>query len=136
MISEERKAIDKNINGEEVVVGKHVYGNLYGVPKEIASDEEYLVETVKKAAGIANMTLYDLKSYKFGGKKGGISVLALVLESHIALHTWVEFGYATVDIYTCGAESDPWKAFNYIIERLKPVDYTVNYADRTQLRRI
>ena len=135
MSDEKKRVIDKGIDGDEVVVGKHVYANLYGVPKEIAGDEEYLVETVKKAAEIANMTLYDIKSYRFGGKKGGISVLALVIESHIALHTWIEYDYATVDIYTCGARSDPWKAFNYIVERLRPEDYTVNYADRTQLRK-
>lgn len=117
---------------DRVIIGKHVYGNLYDIPAEIAGDEKYLVETVIKAAELANMTLVDVKHYKFGGLKGGVSVLALIIESHIAIHTWIEYRYATVDIYTCGEKSDPWRAFKHIVERIKPRDYTVNYADRTQ----
>ena len=116
---------------EDRVVGKHVYGNLYDVDVEIAGSEERLKKVVEEAARIANMTLYDLKSWSFGGKKGGVSVIALVLESHIAVHTWVEYRYATVDVYTCGERSDPWKAFDYIVKALKPRYYTVNYADRS-----
>ncbi len=115
------------------VVGKHVYGNLYDVDLTIAGDEEKLRNIVVEAAKIANMTLYDVKSWSFGGKKGGVSVIALVLESHIAVHTWVEYRYATVDVYTCGEHSDPWKAFDYIVKALKPKYYTVNYADRSSL---
>jgi len=120
---------------DPVIIGKHVYGNLYNIPREIAGDEQYLVEVVRKAAELANMTLVDIKSYSFGGIKGGVSVIALIMESHIAVHTWLEYSYATVDVYTCGEKSDPWKAFKYIVEKLKPESYTVNYADRSQLAR-
>lgn len=116
---------------EDRVVGKHVYGNLYDVDVSVAGSEEKLRNLVIEAARVANMTLYDVKSWSFGGKKGGVSVIALVLESHIAIHTWVEYRYATVDVYTCGENSDPWKAFDYIVRELKPRYYTVNYADRS-----
>lgn len=113
------------------VVGRHVYGNLYDPDPEIIRDEQKLRQIVKEAARLANMTLVDLKSWRFGGVKGGISVIALVLESHIAIHTWIEYNYATVDVYTCGSKSDPWRAFNYIVSQLKPREYTVSYADRS-----
>ena len=116
---------------EDRIVGRHVYGNLYDIDPEILVDEEKLKNIVVEAARLANMSLVDVRSWRFGGLKGGVSVIALVLESHIALHTWVEYQYATIDIYTCGAKSNPWKAFNYILEKLKPKDYTVNYADRS-----
>ena len=116
---------------EDRVVGRHVYGNLYDIEPGILLDEDRLRKIVLDAARIANMTVVEIKSWKFGGSKGGVSVIALVLESHIALHTWVEYQYATVDVYTCGAKSDPWRAFNYIVEKLSPREYTVNYADRS-----
>ena len=103
-----------------VIIGKHVYSNFYGIPEDIASDEEYLVEVVKKAAELANMTLLEVKSWKLGGDKGDVSVIALVLESHIAIHTWTKYRYATVGVYTCGGKSDPWRAFNDIVDKLKP----------------
>ncbi|MCC6017093.1 MAG: adenosylmethionine decarboxylase [Desulfurococcaceae archaeon] len=115
------------------VIGKHVYGNLYEIDPEIVSNEELLKQIVIDAAKLANMTLYDIKSWRFGGRKGGVSVIALVVESHIAVHTWVEYRYATVDVYTCGEKSDPWKAFEYIVSKLNPKYYTVNYADRSSM---
>ncbi|MEM4871547.1 MAG: adenosylmethionine decarboxylase [Thermofilaceae archaeon] len=113
------------------VVGKHVYGNLYDVDLSVAADEEKLKKVVLEAAQLGKMRVWDLRSYSFGGDKGGISVIALVVESHIAVHTWIEYRYATVDVYTCGEQSDPFKAFEHIVKALKPRFYTFNYADRS-----
>ncbi len=122
--------VQKTLN-EDKIVGKHVFGNLYGIPKEVAGDEKFLYEVVRKAVDIANMKLVEMKSWSFGGKKGGVSVIALVEESHIAVHTWLEYDYATVDVYTCGEQSDPMKAFEYIVSQLKPKRYQMFYADRS-----
>ena len=113
------------------IIGKHVYANLYGIDKSIASNLDYLKKVIVDAVREANATLVDLRAWRFGGSKGGVSVIALVLESHIALHTWPYYDYATLDIYTCGENTDPWKAFNYIISRIKPKQYKVYYADRS-----
>lgn len=115
------------------MVGKHVYGNLYDVDLSVAGDEARLREVVEEAARLGNMRLWELKSWSFGGEKGGVSVIALVLESHIAVHTWIEYRYATVDVYTCGEQSDPFKAFEHIVKALKPRFYTFNYADRSSM---
>jgi len=113
------------------VVGKHVYGNLYEVDVSVAANEEALKRVVLEAAELANMRVWDIRAYSFGGEKGGVSVIALVVESHIAVHTWVEHRYATVDVYTCGERSDPFKAFEHIVRALKPKFYTLAYADRS-----
>uniref|UniRef100_A0A7C3WJR5 S-adenosylmethionine decarboxylase proenzyme n=1 Tax=Thermofilum pendens TaxID=2269 RepID=A0A7C3WJR5_THEPE len=115
------------------VVGKHVYGNLYDVDLSVAGNEEKLRGVVEEAARLGKMRLWELKSWSFGGEKGGVSVIALVLESHIAVHTWIEYRYATVDVYTCGEHSDPFKAFEHIVKALKPRFYTFNYADRSSM---
>lgn len=127
---------EKSHEQADRIIGKHVYGNLYEVDLEIATNEELLKKIVLEAAQLANMSVYDVKSWNFGGKKGGVSVIALVIESHIAIHTWIEYQYATVDVYTCGEKSDPWKAFDFIVKNLKPKYYTVNYADRSSLTSI
>lgn len=113
------------------VVGKHVYGNLYDIDLTVAGDEEKLKKVVLEAAELGRMKVWDLKAWRFGGEKGGVSVIALVVESHIAVHTWVEYRYATVDVYTCGEQSDPFKAFEHIVKALRPTFYTYNYADRS-----
>ena len=113
------------------IVGKHVFGNLYNCPVELISDQKFLRQLVLKAVETANMNLVSLRSWKFGGEKGGVSVIALIKESHIAVHTWREYNYATVDIYTCGKESKPELAFELIVGSLKPERVVRYFADRS-----
>ena len=116
------------------IYGKHVYGSFYDVEEQkIYEDTSFGEQLVKEAVKVAGATLIDIKSWKIEGEKGGISVLALVNESHIAIHTWKEYKYVTIDIYTCGEKADPWKAWRYLKEKLKPKKYTVNYSDRSML---
>lgn len=121
----------RKVVGEDSVIGKHVYANLYDLDPKVINDEELLRNVVVEAAKLANMTVVDVRSWKVSGHKGGVSVLALILESHIAIHTWIEYRYATVDVYTCGERSDPWKAFEHIVNVLKPKSFKVFYADRS-----
>ncbi len=110
------------------VYGKHVYGNLYNCDPRILSDEEKLKEIIVEAARIGNMTLLDVRSWKIGE---GVSIVAIVLESHIAIHTWPEYGFATLDVYSCGQHTDPEAAFNYIVERLGAERVEKGVADRS-----
>ncbi|BDB97415.1 adenosylmethionine decarboxylase [Saccharolobus caldissimus] len=120
-----------SINDEDRIVGKHVFGNLYDIDPQKLTNKEFLEKLVLDAVNIAHMKLVEIKSWSFGGKKGGVSVIALVEESHIALHTWNEYNYATLDVYTCGEDSDPQSAFNYIVNALGPKRYQMFYADRS-----
>ncbi len=113
-----------------LVYGMHVYGNLYECDESILRDEVKLTEIVKRAAEVANATVVSLFYYRFGGS-GGLSVVAIVAESHISIHTWPEHRYATVDVYTCGAHTNPLAAFKYIVKELKAKSYRLNISDRS-----
>lgn len=117
------------------VIGKHVYGNLYGIERNILTNMNALSDMVIKAAQIGNMHIVSMlkKQFKIPGlpDNGGVSIIALIKESHIAVHTWPESEYATVDIYSCGAHTDADAAFTYIISVLKPRTYTKSFADRS-----
>ncbi|MCE4610408.1 MAG: adenosylmethionine decarboxylase [Desulfurococcales archaeon] len=117
---------------EERVVGTHVYGSLYGIPKDLAWNEEELRKIMVEAAKASGATVHAVHSWRIPGSKGGVSVIVLVLESHLALHTWPHYDYATFDIYTCGSHTDPWKGFEVLVARLRPRYYTVHSADRSQ----
>ena len=110
------------------VIGKHVYGSLYDCDTKILKDKEKLEEIVERAVREGNMTLLDIKSWKIGE---GVSVVAIVLESHVTIHTWPEYNFATVDVYSCGAHTDPQKAFMYIVNELRAKRYTINEVDRS-----
>ncbi|HAA47689.1 MAG TPA: S-adenosylmethionine decarboxylase proenzyme, partial [Synergistaceae bacterium] len=36
----------------------------------------------------------------------------------LSIHTWPEAGYMALDIYTCGAESLPEKAVDYVLQKV------------------
>jgi len=46
----------------------------------------------------------------------GVSGVVVISESHLAIHTWPELGYAAVDVFTCGDRVDPWDACNFLTE--------------------
>ncbi len=38
----------------------------------------------------------------------GVTGVLVIAESHIAIHTWPEYRYAALDIFTCGNTVDPF----------------------------
>ncbi|MEM1610960.1 MAG: adenosylmethionine decarboxylase [Sulfolobales archaeon] len=110
------------------VIGKHIYGNLYGCDPDILRNPYQLEKVVVDAARIGNMTLLDVKLWKIGE---GVSIVAIVLESHISIHTWPEYGFATVDVYSCGSHTWPELSFEYIAKALKAKKVVMGTADRT-----
>jgi len=111
-----------------LVYGRHVYGSLYGCDYKLLSDPKFLEEVVVEAARVGNMTLLEVKTWHISP---GVSVIAVVLESHIAIHTWPEYYFATVDVYSCGRRSKPEEAFKYIVSRLNPKRFEYTVADRS-----
>jgi S-adenosylmethionine decarboxylase len=45
--------------------------------------------------------------------------MVVIAESHLAIHTWPEYGYAAVDVFTCGDLIDPRVAANFLIEKFE-----------------
>jgi len=112
------------------VFGKHVYGNLYECDPELLSNPDYLRNVVIESANIGNMTLLDVKLWRIDP---GVSVVGIVLESHITIHTWPEHSFATVDVYSCGEHTNPEASFKYIIKALKAKRYEYEVADRSYI---
>ncbi|WP_069806543.1 adenosylmethionine decarboxylase [Vulcanisaeta thermophila] len=118
---------DKN---DALVYGIHVYGNLYDCDPQLLKDELYLTRIAKEAAEMAGAYVVSTFYYKFG-INGGVSVVVIVAESHISIHTWPEHRYATVDVYTCGSHTKPTTAFEYIAKSLGAKRVDVFISDRS-----
>ncbi len=110
-------------------IGKHVYANLYDLDPGVLADERKLVELVVSAAREGGVEVVEVKSWSFGGKKGGVSVIAILLGAHIVIHTWLEYKYATLDILVTG-DVDPTKLFERIASALKPRSYRFGFTYR------
>ena len=88
--------------------------------------KEILIKAVKKANCIPLKTVI----HKF--KPQGITGVVLLAESHIALHSWPEYDYIAIDIFTCGDRALPEKALDYLNAVLKPQKVEIQKIDRGQ----
>ena len=79
-------------------------------------DLNFLKECLNEAAIQCGATVVGESFYHFSPQ--GVSGVVNIAESHIAVHTWPEYRYAAVDVFTCGSDVDPEKAARLIIERL------------------
>jgi len=59
-----------------------------------------------------------MKMHKF--EPQGVTGYALLSSSHIAIHTWPEFNFASIDIFACDSKTKVDIAINTILDGLKP----------------
>lgn len=71
-----------------------------------------------KAAENSHNTPLNVTIHKFFPR--GITGVILLAESHIAIHTWPERNYISIDLFTCGDRSNPYLALEYLKKVFKP----------------
>jgi S-adenosylmethionine decarboxylase len=96
----------------------HLLVEFWDCKPEILNNHDLLVNSLKKAAVRSNATILDISSHQFSPQ--GVTAIALLAESHLSIHTWPEFGYAAIDIFTCGENMNPHKTVEVLEELLKP----------------
>ena len=98
-------------------LGTHLLIDLRACSVESIRDLEYVKDSLVQAAKEASATIVDVSFHEFN--PFGISGMVVIAESHLSIHTWPEYGYAAVDIFTCGDLIKPEIAASYLIERFK-----------------
>ena len=93
-------------------LGRHILAEFYGCPMETLSDLEQIKQSMVAAALEAGAEVKETVFHQFSPQ--GVSGVVVISESHLAIHTWPEFGYAAVDVFTCGQTVDPWVSCNYL----------------------
>ena len=93
-------------------LGRHIVAEMSLCDPEILTDLERVKEARVKAAVVANAEVREVAFHRF--IPHGVSGVVVISESHLSIHTWPEIGYAAVDIYTCGAHTDPMKALQFL----------------------
>jgi S-adenosylmethionine decarboxylase len=98
-------------------LGTHIIVELSECNADILSDVEMVTEILVTAAQQANAEVLQTAFHRFTPQ--GVSGVVVIAESHLSIHTWPEYGYAAMDIYTCGDHTDPWKACRYAAEKFQ-----------------
>lgn len=97
--------------------GRHLILDLYDCDRQLLDNYAGLQELLETALRMSNATILRIIGEKF--KPQGVTLLALLAESHASIHTWPELGYAAIDLYTCGDKTNTQKAAEFLKQKLK-----------------
>lgn len=88
-----------------VFSGKHVLAEFDGIDANLLDDAEFLRSILATTLKAAGATVCDVITHRF--EPQGVTVLAMLAESHASVHTYPEIGAVFVDVFTCGDRADP-----------------------------
>lgn len=98
---------------------------------ECSADKIDSVESVQnamlEAAKAAKATIVAHKFHQFSPQ--GASGAVIIAESHLAIHTWPEYGYCAIDIFTCG-DLDNYLAVEVLKEKFESKNCVITEVQR------
>ncbi len=115
-------------NIQQMNLGQHVLAEFFecdpNVLNSITNVEKYMIDAALECgATIVQKCFHMFNPY-------GVSGVVIISESHLAIHTWPELGYAAVDLFTCGSSCDPMVAYEFLKKK-----FNSRVANYTELKR-
>ncbi|HST61568.1 MAG TPA: adenosylmethionine decarboxylase [Longimicrobium sp.] len=110
-------------------IGRHVLADLHGIPVTSLRDRGLLLATLREALTREGFHILRQVSHSFPGEIAGATGVFLLGESHAAFHSYPEFEYLSVDIFSCGS-ADPAAAVAYVEAVLRPSRVHLSSHDR------
>jgi len=97
--------------------GRHLILDLYDCDPDILNDYGELQRLLEASLIMAKANVLRVIGEKF--QPQGVTLLALLSESHASIHTWPEIGYCAIDLYTCGDVTETHRAAEFLKIKLK-----------------
>src|SRR5690349_11184558 len=112
-------------------LGRHILVECYNCSPDLMNDVVHIEKSMVEAAETAGATVINSTFHHFS--PFGVSGVVVIQESHLAIHTWPEFGYAAVDVFTCGEAVNPWVSYNFLKEAFKAKNHSAVEMMRGQI---
>jgi S-adenosylmethionine decarboxylase proenzyme len=103
-------------------LGRQIVVEYYGCNPELLNDVAFIKRSMRDAALASGATIVQEAFHLFNPH--GVSGVVVIAESHLAIHTWPEYGYAAVDLFTCGDDVSPDAAFEHLKSSLRAQTFT------------
>ncbi len=108
--------------------GIHILGEIYGCPTHLLDDVAYLEKLLKDGIQKSGATLCSIQSKKF--EPTGVTILALLSESHASIHTYPQEGALFFDAFTCGTSCEPEEISRVLYEGLEAQEHSLQRVMR------
>ena len=112
-------------------LGHQIIAEFYGCNRDSLNDVEFIRDAMMAAAEKAGATIVTETFHHFSPH--GVSGAVIIAESHLSIHTWPEFGYAAVDLFTCGDTVSSETAFNILRDTLQSTQVSTMELHRGQV---
>ncbi len=104
-------------------LGNHVIAEFYDCDELIINNQEIVQGIMIDAVEVSGATIIKPFFHKFNPH--GVSGVVVVAESHFSIHTWPEYKYCAIDIFTCGDLIDNHKALQFLKQKFKAKNISV-----------
>ena len=109
-------------------LGRHLLVELHDCDREALDNTDLIRDVMLKAAIDCGAVVLGNQFHHFSPQ--GVSGVVVIAESHISIHTWPEYGYAAVDVFTCGTSVNPQIAAEVLIEKLGSKNHSLMEVPR------
>ncbi len=115
--------------------GPHLTLDLYGCDKTKLNDFNYVHQILNEMPEMLGMhkfsapQLTQIPAQSNSFDKGGLTGFVILVESHLAIHTFPADGYASFDIFSCKYFSED-EATKYLMEKLGATRVELNRLER------
>ncbi|AGK53903.1 adenosylmethionine decarboxylase [Bacillus sp. 1NLA3E] len=97
------------------IQGQHLVVDAYDCIPETINDADGLKRLMLKALNELKMEV--LLAYFHSFSPQGVTGIIAISTSHFSIHTWPEYGYVALDLYTCST-NDAWPALKRVLGKM------------------
>lgn len=109
-------------------LGRHWLIELYDCDPRALGRESLVEDVLCEAAHRAGATVVCSTFHQFAPQ--GVSGVVVIQESHLTIHTWPEYGYAALDLFTCGGSVRPEQAVAFLLEKFGVKKWEMKEVER------
>lgn len=102
-------------------VGYQIIAEFYGVDSVYLNDIQSIKNLIKSGIIESGLSLEEIFTKKYSPY--GLSVIAILVESHFHVHTWPEHNYMSLDLFVCERAEKAEHLFMYLLQNINPIDY-------------
>ncbi len=108
-------------------LGVHYLAEYYNCNVLAINDIEVIESIMTTAADLAEATIVKTFCHQFSPH--GVSGVVVIAESHLTIHTWPEYEYAAVDLFSC-SDFNYRIALDYIKDNINAQKMIISSVDR------
>ncbi len=108
--------------------GRHVLVDISDAEPHVLNNLEDLERSLVSAALSEGVTV--LGTLRKAFEPSGVTILLLLAESHVSLHTYPDQGKAFFDAFTCGLDYEPANIFRSFAASILRCTYKITHMQR------